>query len=267
MSATTCYATLVALVFALTLYVGTQKAAWAARGIRPTVGWFAQSQLQAVAAGVAAAYVQPAWGSGAALGAGMFAWLTVLAVSTDLATRKVPWDIFHPVAAVGLVAFLFNYTTEGALALGAALIGVVGVPHLLRALTRKGLGMSDVRYLWAASATTSWWVGQNWLLYAVIAAALLQLVVRVMAPLGGWGTRVPVPARRNHPDPAPATTTLTVADNTVTLPHDDGDHPTVATRLELPFAPALALGLWAAIGAATYYEYGACQMWNPFGTC
>ena len=44
------------------------------------------------------------------------------------------------------------------------------------------------------------------------------------------------------------------------MPGKDG-----ATRLELPFAPALVLSTWAFLIYATHTGYGACQMWNPFG--
>lgn len=220
----------------LLAYQYRQVPQWAARDIRPIVGWKIVAAGQVVAGLSATLAVTPVWGSAAGVAAAALGWLSVLAVATDLATRKVPWDASYPPLAVGLVCFAASYTFEGLLALGAALLGVVGVPFLARALTRKGLGMSDIRILAAAAATTSWWLGQTWLLYALIVACVGQLLIRfAIAPVLGWGTQVPVPG------------------------HD------TRTRLELPFAPALVLALWAFIAYGTYTGYGACAMWNPFG--
>lgn len=228
-----------AVLAGLVTYQFRQHTRWADRGIHPIVGWMPVGAAQVVAAVVAAALIGPVWGHPAGVAAAAFAWVSVLSVATDLATRKIPWDVFYPVAAIGVVAFALSYTLEGALAGGAALLGVVGVPWLARALTRKGMGLSDVRLLFAATATTSWWIGQTWLLYALIVASIGQLAVRLLAPVLGIGTQVPVPNK----------------DAT----------ETARTRLELPFAPALVVSLWAFIGYATHLGYGACQMWNPFG--
>lgn len=221
---------------ALLAYQYRQAPVWAARDIRPLGGWKTVTAVQVVFGLTAAAALAPQWGTAAGTAAAALGWLSVLGVATDLATRKIPWDASYPPLAVGLICFATSYTIEGALALGAAMLGVVGVPLLARALTRKGLGMSDVRLLAAATTTTSWWLGQTWLLYALIAASVGQLTVRLIAPRLGWGTQVPVPG----------------ADDT-------------RTRLELPFAPALVLAVWAFLAYGTYTGYGACAMWNPFG--
>lgn len=251
-----------AVLVGLLTYQSRQHPQWAARGIHPIIGWRPVALTQVGTGLAATALLAPQWGTPAAVAAAAFAWLSVLAITTDLATRKVPWDVSYPVAAVGIVAFALDYTFEGALAAGAALLGVVGVPLLARALTRKGLGASDVRILFAATATTSWWVGQTWLLYALMMAALGQSVVRLFAPRLGWGARVPVPHRRTH---------TTGAVDLTSQPDDGPDaegspaSAPVRTRLELPFAPALLISIWALIAYATYTGQGACEMWNPFG--
>lgn len=232
--ATMAWAGLVLVV--LLAYQYRQAPIWAAREIHPVGGWKIVAALQVAAGLCATVLLTPQWGSAAGTAAAALAWLSVLGVATDLSTRKIPWDAAYPPLAVGLACFATSYTLEGALSLGAAVLGVVGVPLLARALTRKGLGMSDVRLLAAAATTTAWWLGQNWLLYAVILACLGQLVVRfALAPLLGWGTHVPVPGNDTR------------------------------SRLELPFAPALVLALWTLIAYGTYTGYGACAMWNPFG--
>lgn len=230
---------------ALTGYALAHRTRWAGRGIVPAGGWPPTITAQTVAALAAVPYVETTWGSGPALAAAAFVWLGVLAILTDIATRKVPWDVSHPVALVGVAAFALNYTPEAALAFGTALVGVVGIPLAVRALTRKGLGMSDVRVLWAATATMSWWVGQTWLLYALIVACLIQLLVRMAAGPLNWGDMVPTCPDR----PAPA------------------DGGPVAMRRELPFAPALVVGLLACTAWGTHLGYGACQMWNVLGAC
>lgn len=237
---------LAALAFSfLTVYVILRQGPWAARGIVPIVGWPWTLAAQASLGLATVPYVNHVWGNGPAIAAAAFVWLGVLAIATDIATRKVPWDISHPVAFVGIAAFIPNYTTEGALAFGTALLGLVGLPLVVRALTRKGLGMSDIRLLWAATATMSWWVGQTWLLYALIVACLIQLVVRFVARSLNWGELVPV-----YPDrPAPT------------------DGGAVAMRRELPFAPALVVGLVGCAAWGTYTGYGACLMWNVVGAC
>lgn len=219
----------------LCTYQIRQIPAWTERGIHPVLGWKVIVPAQVITGLLSAFFLAPVWGIAAAVAAAGFAWLSTLAVATDLATRKIPWDVAYPPAAIGAACFALDYTIEGALSFGAAALGVVGMPMLLRTLTNKGLGMSDVRFLIAATATTSWWVGQTWLLYALMAAGVSQTVVRVLAPRHGWGSEVPVPGK-------------------------DG-----ATRLELPFAPALVLSTWAFLIYATHTGYGACQMWNPFG--
>lgn len=220
----------------LSVYQYRQVSGWTARGIYPVLGWRIIAPAQVLAGLLAAFLLAPGWGAPAAVASAGFAWLSVLAIATDLVTHKVPWDISYPPAALGAACFAYAYTLEGALALGTAALGVVGIPFLARAGTRKGLGMSDIRLLVAATATTAWWVGQTWLLYALIAASVAQLGVRILAPRFGWGAHVAIP--------------------------DDEEG---RTRLELPFAPALLLAIWAFLVYATVTGYGACQMWNPFG--
>lgn len=232
------------MVAALTLYAATHATGWAERGITARISWATLFVAQAGLALTVVPYLHSVWGTGAAVAGSAFVWLGVLAVATDLHTRKVPWDISHPVAAVGLGAFALNYTLEGALALGTGIVGAVGVPLIARAITAKGLGMSDIRLLWAAVATCSWWVGQTWLLYALIAACLLQMPVKGLCHLFNWGPMVP-----KYPDrPAP----------------EDG---VAAMRRELPFAPALVASIIAFVGYGTFTAYGACWMWNVTGVC
>lgn len=250
----------VAILVALSGYAVRQRAGWAERGILPVGGWWPVIGLQAVAGLMAALVLAPHWGTGPALAGAAFAWVSVLAVATDLRSYMVPWDVSHPVALIGLIAFAFNYTTEGALALGTGLLGAVAVPLIARWMTNQGLGMSDVRLLWAATATSAWWVGQTWLLYAILGACLIHWVLRALSPFTGWGRQV----ARGPVTPTTPTDTTNDDHETSAVQTDTGPVP---TRLALPFAPALIGALWCAIAYATHTQYGACQMWNILGAC
>lgn len=270
-----------ALTF-LTGYQSVKKAGWAGRGIHPVLPWGVVISTQVVAALAVVPYFYGTWGSGPAIAGSAFVWLGVLAVATDLKTRKVPYDIAHPVALLGLALFATDYTIEGALSLGAAIIGLVGVPFVARAITNKGLGMSDIRLLWAATAACSWWIGQNWLLYAVIVACLIQIPIKALCHLMDWGPMVPAhdpPDTQvsgsilNAPTRIPSTPstpdTQATSDASVDIkshPPEDSA-PEVRMRRELPFAPALIAALVAALIYGTSQAYGACLMWNVLGTC
>lgn len=262
-----------AALLGLILFGGLRAAAWTGRGITPVGGWRAVSIAQGVAGLAAATTVRIDWtgpGRGAAVIAiAGFTWLAVLAVATDLKTRKIPWEAAHPVAALGLVCGGVEFTRQGLFAFAASFVGIVAAPWLARVLTRKGLGLSDVRLLWAATATLSWWVGQNWLLYGVVAACVLQLGVRAVAAPLGLGALVPIPTgpvggahRRSALDPQPAPAAAPgrrAAPGVLTVPAVD---PQVRYRRELPFAPALVAGLLGAVAIAMATGYGACAMWS-----
>lgn len=210
------------------------------RGITSALPWPAVYALAAAAALAVAAWLHPGWGAGPAWTFAAFTWLAVLAVCTDLGSRKVPWEVpIWGVVPLGLLGFAVNFTSPGLLSLAAAFLGLVVLPLLARAWTRQGLGASDVRILWAAVATCSWWIGQTWLLYGLLVACLLQLAVRAVARALGWGAWVPVPGKPSTPSTgAPR------------------------LRLELPFAPALVGGLILSVLVGAHTGYGACATWS-----
>jgi prepilin signal peptidase PulO-like enzyme (type II secretory pathway) len=87
--------------------------------------------------------------------------------------------------------------------------------------------MGDVRLLFALAFTLSWWVSVQWMLYAFILAQGLQLVLTVAAKLFHFGLLDTLRA---------------------------GGKP----RLQLPLAPALALGYLTAVGATALTGLNAC---------
>lgn len=269
-----------ALLALLSRFAARHAPLWDARGIHPGTSWRRVGTLQAAAGITATLLIAPTWGAGPAVAASAFAWLAVLAVATDLATRKIPWEVSHPVAGIGITCAALSWTVEGALAFAASLLGLVALPYLARALTHNGLGLSDVRLLWAATATLSWWIGQTWLLYALLGACALQLLVRLVAPHLGWGDMTPVPGPQKHPaTPAPAprdTISASHAPRPDTRAPDTGPGErdahapsTEPTRLrrELPFAPALVLAITLATTYGTVTATGACTAWNITGIC
>jgi prepilin signal peptidase PulO-like enzyme (type II secretory pathway) len=229
----------VLVMAAMTGYSTSQRTTWAsARGIHALGPWAVLVATQWGTGLAAAAYIYPTWGTGAAISAASFAWFGILAMATDIKSYRIPFEVpLYLVAPVGLVAFAFNYTFEGMLSFVSAALGLVIVPLVARALTNSGLGASDVRLLWAVVATCSWWVGQNWLIYAILAACFLQIAVRIIAPKARLGRMVPVREGAER------------------------------LRRELPFAPALIISFFGAIIYGTTTGYGACLMWNVLGTC
>lgn len=231
-------------------YLWYHHTAWGQRGIRPLGGYTITVPAQNAAALAAFWAIATQWGTGAGVSAATFAWLATFAVATDLKTQKVPWDVFYPVMAIGAAGFTLNFTTYGALSLAAG-SAVCVVAFIARVITNSGLGMSDLRLLWAATFTTTWWAGHQWFLYALIGACLAQQVVRLVAPVLGWGTMVPIPSQA-----------------TPTTEHGDSGTPErPRMRRELPFAPALVAAIVIATGYGTIIGYGACATWSAANAC
>lgn len=213
-----------------------RRRAWAARGIRLGLPLPALAAGQALVALAAAWPVAVRFGAPAAAGAAAAAWLGVLAVASDLASRRVPREACHGAALVGLAALAVAPTAAGLLAAATATVGLVAVPWAARALTRGGLGFGDIRLLWAFSATLSWWAGQDRLLVALLTASLAQLGVHV----GAWV--LSRRSRRGGGSPGPG----------------EG-------RRVLPFAPALVLATAGGAAVATATGAGACLAWGGLG--
>lgn len=213
-------------VLALTAHAKTP--AWTARQITATGSWTGTISAATATAAGAALLLNPAIGPTRATAAAAAAFLAVLAISTDLASRKVPRDIPHVSATIGLAAFTVNASWPAAISLAVTAVALVALPWITRAVTRSGLGFSDIRLLWAFTATTSWWTGPNIAIWSLLGACLLQLTVRALATPLHLGTRVPVPGT-------------------------DG-----RTRLELPFAPALCAAFATGTGYAAITGASAC---------
>lgn len=265
----------VALI-ALDGYIRTGADAWAARGITPLKGWGTTRVAQIAAAAGVTVTLTVASGSTAPapfiVSAAVWAWLAVLAVSTDLSCYRVPSDVIHVVAVIGMAcAASHAWTQQVAYPLLSIMVGVVtavGALFLGRIVTRGGLGMSDVRLAWAATTCLGWWVGPVWLLYGLLVAAVVQFVVRFAAVFVGWGRTVDQPTLQGS-----------VLDGQGTPVSGVGGHLTQDTRTrqasgapprtrrELPFAPALIIGLSLCSGAALVSGSTSCLLFNPWGPC
>ena len=285
----------------LHLYARARQKQWEDRAIRPAGGWSRLHLCQGVAGMVAGSIITVHWGASAGIAVAAMTWLACLAVLTDIATYKIPWDAIPPVAVIGLVAGLSAYTTEGLLSFLTAVVIIVLAPLVASLLARRALGMSDIRLLWAATATMSWWAGPIWLIYGLIGSCVIQSLARVAAPAMGWGRMVHRSADPAHsasddtdalasaeapPRGHSAATTgpgageqvdasvtrparVHLADTTQPTPThehlDTSSRPRL--RREMPFAPALVFGMVVAVVAATYTGDGACAAWTLSSTC
>ncbi len=184
---------------------------WVSRGIEiPEWGWPAMAILVAVPAPFA---VQSSLPLGVWVCAGVVMVLSAIAVATDLHCRKVPKEAAWLVAGTGVVAaFTADLGLTGLVLYAITVVALGGVPFAAWLISRGAIGMGDVRLLGAYAAALGWWIGVQPLLGAVLAAAALQILARVMVK------RV-----------APAAVTRTRT-------------PRGRIRTELPFAPALAAG-------------------------
>jgi len=225
---------LLVLVTALTLgqlgflgwWTARSRQIWEERGIRALRSW-AFTLTVALTAGVVTypalllafpQTVNPWEASGAAL----TVFLTTLAVSTDIASYRIPRDLTLLTAAVAVPNMIAGLSL-------AALVGVGfwAAVVLVMFLARRFVGMGDVRLMFTLTFTLSWWVSVPWMLYAFILAQGLQVILTVAAKVFHFGFSEPLRA---------------------------GGKP----RLHLPLAPALALGYLTAITVTASTGFNAC---------
>jgi prepilin signal peptidase PulO-like enzyme (type II secretory pathway) len=225
---------------ALLTTVHRQRHAWAHRDITPVRSWRATTAVAILASTLATAATATMTGPWPAASVGAMAFLAVIAVSTDLASRKIPRDLPHVAALTALAHFALSEhrSLTALIALTVSTVGLVVLPWIARALTRNGLGFSDIRLLWAFTTALAWWTGPNILVWALIGACLTQLLAHPAAAVLGWGRTVPVP--------------------------DKDGTDTGRTRTELPFAPALCAAFLAAAGYAAITGASAC---SALSTC
>lgn len=232
-----------AVVESVTFRVWTDR--WATRQITVNLPVLLAVGLRAgatVLAAVAVFTVYPGrWQYGIAAAA--LAWLTVLAVQTDLSSSKIPREACHAVAFVGLGMCVVTWPgPAGWLNLALALLTCVVVPFIASAFLRGGLGLGDVRLLWAWAACAGWWLGFVPLAWALIAGSLIGVVVHVAAIRFEWGTVT---------NDVPAWVSTATEDGTTTA--------TRKPRRHVPFAPSLATGLVLAVAYAMTVGIDACS--------
>lgn len=230
---------LLASLAALTAVAIVRRTAWANRGIRLGLPYPLLAGLQLAAALPAGLLVADRISTAAGVATAAFTWLAVLTVASDLASHLLPREACNATTLIGLPCLAVSWSVPAAFGLAFCFVGLVAVPWLARVLTRRGLGFGDIRLLTAATATLSWWVGQDALLYALIAACGIQILIRVIT--WPWRNRVGIPEPRNADDTTP--------------------------RRALPFGPALALSLLSAATYVTVTGYDVCAAWALAATC
>jgi prepilin signal peptidase PulO-like enzyme (type II secretory pathway) len=245
---------LIAALALLTTVATVRKTAWAERGIRLGVPYPVLATTQNLIALTAGLLVADRISTAAGIGVAAFTWLAVLTFASDLSSRMLPREACNTVTLIGLPLFAVSWSGPAAFALIMCLIGLVAIPWALRAVTRKGLGFGDIRLLTAATTTLSWWVGQDYLLYALLGAVLLQILAHVVT--WPWRDRIgdhePRPSRPTASEPVGAAATETVK---------------VRTRRMLPFGPALVTGMLTAAVYVTVTAMDVCAQWGYLAAC
>jgi prepilin signal peptidase PulO-like enzyme (type II secretory pathway) len=233
----------------LTGLAGGLRSRWDSRAVQSAGPWLLTLLSAAGVALLVGALTADRNSPSAALSAAAAAWLAVLAASTDLGSRKIPREACHAAAAVGLIAAGTAADMLGWLNAAVAAVALVALPWVARAATRQGLGLGDIRLLWAFTATLGWWLDPAVLTYALIGACLLQLGVRVVARLVRRGRAV-APVQSLLPEPVAAGSVAN--EHTVdAAPHREQagrgrqaqrtpDSPAGRRAGEMPFGPALA---------------------------
>lgn len=223
---------LIPVLAALPALASRWAAGWHERGITATGSWPRTLLAATATATLTGLLTATHAGTAQALAVAAATQIAVLAVSTDLACRMIPREVPHVATIIGLIAFATQFSWPALISLAVTGTALVVLPWIGRALTRNGLGFSDIRLLGAFTATLAWWTGPDRLIWALLGAALLQGAAHALARPLRLGRLVPVPDR-------------------------DGN-PTGRTRRELPFAPALVAAFTAATIHAVATGASAC---------
>lgn len=243
------------LISSALLWVKSQKhtSEWEDRGINIRFQWksvFLVATLLAVLASTTAGLLGAGFLPAAALG--ILGWMTVLVTVTDFTTYKIPRETSILAYYLGMPLMVAFAITSGSWAPIVAFLVWFIIPTVLFFAAGKGLGMGDIRLLILFGTTVSWWVGIEYMFYALVAACLLQLLIALpVALITGRGRRAVPGTTSSTPEPPRAAATsadeedLTVeveaAEETLDATTDSAPKKDKGQKkkLHLPFGPAL----------------------------
>ena len=117
-------------------------------------------------------------------------WLTPLVVITDLFTYKIPREPCIAAYWLGLplmAGFMLSIQAWSPL---ASFLAWMFLPALLFLIGSGGMGMGDIRLLILFGTTMSWWVGIQNMVFALMAAAMIQILLFPIAKLTGRGRKM-----------------------------------------------------------------------------
>lgn len=236
---------------------------WEDRGISVRFQWksvFLAATLLAVLASTVAGVL----GAGflPAAGVGLLGWMTVLVTVTDFTTYKIPREPSILSYYLGMPLMAAFAIMNGSWAPIVAFLAWMLIPTILFFVAGKGLGMGDIRLLILFGTTLSWWVGIEYMFFALVAACLVQLLIAFPAAvLTGRGRKAVPGATESTAEPAqpeaPAEEDAgeddvvveveVVEESLDSVPSDK--QKKAKKKLHLPFGPAL---MFAFLGMGIY---------------
>lgn len=273
---------------ALWAYSSPRTAEWEARGFTGLPVQWKTLFLLSTLASISLA------GLGAIIGAdfwqmtslGLLGWMTTLVTVTDLRTYKIPREPSVLSYWLGIPLMLgYAFSIESWAPLGAFGVWMI-IPTALLLFSRGGIGMGDVRLLILFGTTLSWWIGIEYMFYALIVACVLQLILFAGAVVTGKGKRAAVGELMHQDlvqqgliDEEPTTDTISKVDTSeidLTVPTElvepinsspeDEQEPRKESkkRLHLPFGPALMIAYTAAGVYAATRTMNTCDIFMMF---
>jgi prepilin signal peptidase PulO-like enzyme (type II secretory pathway) len=107
---------------------------------------------------------------------GMLGFLVVLASVTDFALMKIPSELttlvqYAPLPFVALLWPSFDFLDKTSMVMWAVLVFIFAVLSFMRFF-----GWADVKILFAFGTTLSWWVGPEYMMYALLGSSAFALL-------------------------------------------------------------------------------------------
>lgn len=252
-------AVLVAAALSAILWVVSSRKTsdWESRGFEGVkTSWtsiFAQSTGLALLSTLIAAFLGANFWQASAIS--LLGWMLVLVCYTDFATYKIPREPSIAAYYLGL-PLLAGHALESQSWAPVAAFGVwMIIPTLFFLVAGGGIGMGDIRLFILFGTTVSWWIGIEYMIYALVAACVIQLLIFPIAKMLGRG-QYAAKGSMEAPEPAADEVAQTATDAASDGMDDSSvgnseKSPAPKKRMHLPFGPALmvvyfAVGMYSA---------------------